>query len=788
MDIRPTGSTSAAIMVIQDVPGEAELRNHSPLEGSAGMEFNRMLSDAGLTRADCFITSLIKNRIRGNVFESQIAMTKKEITPFHVPFYDRFVLPAVLDGLRQLEKEIDLVRPKVILALGNGTLFPLTSKWGIKSWRGSELDYTSPGGHKCKIIPTYSPGYILSVWKDRSISVSDLRRTRNTAYGGPTPELNYNFILRPSFSKVIDTIKTLQTQVEAGPTKLSVDIETRAGHLACTGVAWSKTDAICIPHMCIERASGYWLEEEEAFIAHRLYKLLTHPNAVIIGQNFLYDAQYFIRWFHFWPNLVRDTMIAEHSMYSNMPKGLDYLSSKYTATHVYWKDESKNWDPKIGEDQLWAYNCKDCVITYEVDEVQQSAIDKLGLREVSNFQQDLYHAVLDTMVRGICIDHEAKESFSRQIELAIISRQQQLREIIGRDINIKSPKQMCDFFYREMDQKPIKSRKTGSVTCDDSALERIGQREPLLLPITKLIAELRSLGVFLATFLEAPVDTDRRMRCSFNIAGTETYRFSSSKNAFGSGLNLQNIPSGDEDAADAYLPNVRKIFVPDNNMEFFDIDLDSSDLRVVVWESDASEMKAMFREGLKPYVEIAKEYYRDPTITKHHPSYKLFKALAHGTNYLGTASGLAGRIGLTVSDTDRIQKWYYGKFPQIQKWQDDIKAQVRGRKYVQNIFGYRWNVLDRIEGTIDNQAVAWIGQSTTACVINRGYCALHRNEPRIEVLLQVHDSLGGQYPIAIREEAKEKIRHHCAIRLPYEDPLIIPIGVKTSTLSWGDCS
>jgi DNA polymerase I-like protein with 3'-5' exonuclease and polymerase domains len=36
------------------------------------------------------------------------------------------------------------------------------------------------------------------------------------------------------------------------------------------------------------------------------------------------------------------------------------------------------------------------------------------------------------------------------------------------------------------------------------------------------------------------------MRCTYNLAGTETFRFSSSEDAFGFGTNLQNIPKGDE--------------------------------------------------------------------------------------------------------------------------------------------------------------------------------------------------------------------------------------------------
>ena len=57
--------------------------------------------------------------------------------------------------------------------------------------------------------------------------------------------------------------------------KLAVDIETRAGHTACIGIAWSKADALCIPLMDSMKKSGYWSEQEEATILYALYKILT---------------------------------------------------------------------------------------------------------------------------------------------------------------------------------------------------------------------------------------------------------------------------------------------------------------------------------------------------------------------------------------------------------------------------------------------------------------------------------------------------------------------------------
>jgi DNA polymerase I-like protein with 3'-5' exonuclease and polymerase domains/uracil-DNA glycosylase len=766
MEIRPSGPPNARVMVVVDCPSYSDLHKEEFLAGSGGMEFNKMLAEVGLNRSECFVTSVVRRSIPGADISSVIATRKADITPMHRPIHSKMALEPYLTGVHLLEREIDLVKPRVILALGNGALFALTGKWGISSWRGSELRYTSPGGHECIVLPTRDGGYINSVWKDRGVVLQDLRRAKAASLRETLPPPRaYNFIIRPNFSKAVSTLNTLLRSADEAVVKLAVDIETRGGHIACVGIGWSLLDAICIPLMR-DGNQHYWLTEEEAFIAHLLYRLLTHSNVEVIGQNFLYDAQYFYRHLHFIPRFKRDTMITQHTLRNAGAKGLDFLSSLWCEEHIYWKDESKDWDPKLGEEQLWVYNCKDCVITFEVDEAQGKAVSSLSaswpaLQEILDFQQSLFYPVLNTMNRGIRVDQSSRERLSAELAGSISEREQWIETAVGHPLNIKSPKQMTDFFYRELAQKEIRSRKTKGLTADDAALEKLGQREPLLLPLLGRVAELRSLGVFRSTFIEAPTDTDGRMRCSFNIGGTATYRFSSSQNAFNSGMNLQNLPSGDEEGlhSSTPMPNIRKLFLPDHGYEFFDIDLDSADLRIVVEEADVGEMREWLREGKKPYVEVAKEYYKDPTIDKNHPSYKFFKAFCHATHYLGTPHGMADRINqhcrmygipsLTVVEIERLQKWYFDKFRPIKDWHEKIKTQVSQHRFVENIFGYRMWFMDRIEGNVFNEAVASIPQSTVACLINRGYVNLHNNHPEIEVLLQVHDSLAGQYPTEI---------------------------------------
>jgi DNA polymerase I-like protein with 3'-5' exonuclease and polymerase domains/uracil-DNA glycosylase len=779
-------------MIVGEAPGEHEEREGIPFVGASGSELDRMLKEAGILRSTCFVTNVVRVRPPGNDIGVFFAQRKSDRTMQHIEWQGKWALPVVLDGIELLKREIELCQPNVIIALGNTALWALTGHWGITSWRGSQLSCNLPLalGYQPKVIPTYHPALILRQWTWRQTSVHDFKRaalhSKSREYNPP----DYDFITRPDYATAAGILDGLLAETEKGELNLVGDLETRAGHIACLGVAWNKRSALCIPFMCVERPEGYWNLDEETGLVWRIMKLSKHPNVKWCFQNGLYDAQYFWRHWAFVPNIVHDTMLSHHSIFANSQKSLDYLASMYCDHYVYWKDESKDWDPKVGEDQLWEYNCKDCVYTFEVWQEELKTLRALQpswpkLEAVHAFQQSLFRPVLKTMNKGIRTDNKRRGEMALTLQEEIASRQAWINDMVGQPVNPGSPLQMQNLFYGLFGQKPI--FKDGRITCNEEALTKVAEREPLLRPLVRKILEYRSLGVFLGTFVGGALDADGRFRCSYNIAGTETYRFSSSKNAFGSGFNFQNIPSGGDDGDGLDLPNVRTLFIPDPGNTFFDIDLSSADLRIVTWESDCREMKAMLREGKNPYVEVAKEYYRDPTITKKHPRYRDFKSLAHGTHYLGTPPGLAGRIGLSVHEVERIQAWYFGKFPEIKRWQEDFKDQVAKRRYIENVFGNRIYIFDRIQGNVFNEAIAWLPQSTVGCLINRAYVAIDAELPQVDVLLQVHDSLAGQFPTHLKDWAIGEIVRLSQIPLPYDDPLVIPVGVKTSNVSWGDC-
>ena len=795
--IRAIGNAAAKVALVGEFPQEQDILRGEPFCGSPGVELNKMLAEAGIHRETCFITMVCNERAPRGKVEGLVATKKKDITPAHVLYNGKWVLPAVVEGIERIKRELLAVKPDVVCAIGNLAMWALTGEWGVNQWRSSIMESTLIPG--MKVIPTLSPTVLQAQWKLRSLIVHDLKRVSRHIGKPKVTRLNYSTVIRPSFEIAVFQLKSLiikaQVQISLDQRlKLGADIETRAGHIACIAFAWSNTESICIPLMCVSNKEGYWPLEEEAQLIFMMIQLMSLVE--IIGQNWNYDAQYIYRHWHFLCPNTTDTMIEQHTCFSNLPKNLAHLSSMYLEDHLYWKDDRTNWTegPKgEGENKFWEYNCMDAMRTLAIHEVLTHVVKSLGMVELNEFQQKLTKVVLKTMNRGIRVDNSARMAFSSELQAAEAERKAWLLEVIGHEVNIKSPKQMAALFYTELGQKEVKHRNADggmSVTTNDEALHKIASREPLMIPLTKRIAELRSIGVFHSTFVQAPLDVDGRIRTSFNVAGTETYRFSSSKNAFGTGLNCQNIPKGGElEDGGLDLPNVRKLFIPDQNHTMFDIDLDSADLRIVTWESGCKWMKEQFAAKRKPYVEVMKEYYHDQSMTKdsHPREYAMFKSLCHGTNYLGTADGIAPRIGLLVHETERIQKWYFGLNPEIKAWQDRIKKQVTKQRYVANAFGYKNFFFDKIEGTIFNQAVAWIPQSTVACLINRAYVNINDNLPEVEVLLQVHDSLMGQFDSLHGDWAVRRIVEESQIVIPYDDPLVIPVGIVTSRESWGDC-
>jgi hypothetical protein len=266
--------------------------------------------------------------------------------------------------------------------------------------------------------------------------------------------------------------------------------------------------------------------------------------------------------------------------------------------------------------------------------------------------------------------------------------------------------------------------------------------------------------------------------------GTETFRLTSSKNNFGRGTNLLNISGSGVSHSGNKVPNLKQCITPPSGYTAFDCDLARADLQVVVWEADDADLKAKMREGVDIHYENAKDVFgiAIPTDLQREKA----KTFVHLTDYGGAARTCAIKVGCTVHEADMAQRRWFAAHPGIKKWHIRILEALTNGRTIVNAFGYRMVFFDRVEGLLP-QALAWLPQSTIAILASKIHMAMEEQVEGLQVWLQVYDSVAGVYPTVHEGQCLAAMQKAWQIVVPYDDPLIIPMGLKTSTMSFGDC-
>lgn len=155
------GSPDASIFFIGEQPGDKEDRAGAPFVGPAGNIFNKCLEEAGIDRSECYVTNAVKHfkfRLRG----------KRRM-------HQRPNAGEVQACRWWLNGELDLVRPRLIVALGATAANSIAPrKFKVMRDRGTILPF-----EEYALLLTVHPSYLLRVRDDmalqRELFVRDLR-------------------------------------------------------------------------------------------------------------------------------------------------------------------------------------------------------------------------------------------------------------------------------------------------------------------------------------------------------------------------------------------------------------------------------------------------------------------------------------------------------------------------------------------------------------------------------------------------------------------------------------
>jgi hypothetical protein len=351
--------------------------------------------------------------------------------------------------------------------------------------------------------------------------------------------IKHDYIIGDTKDKVLSYFDELLNLPEG--IVISIDIETFFFNIIdCIGFAYEGKRGMCLP-LCTRTNANYWSYEDEEDIMLKLFEVLNSKQvqSSTVGQNFSYDAQFIYRFWGIKIQAYHDTMVLNHVLFNDMQKSLGILASIYCDEYLYWKGEVDQ-----GDTERWVYNIKDVCWTRQVLANQLPVLAERGQKAIDfyHFQQrEISPCLLEMTYRGLDIDIQLKQQYHDELQALMFKAESLFNEILSYSctdvtINLRSSKQIHHFFTNLLGMP---------TSCKFSAGDMVEHLEkyPQYVPFFTLLLEFRSLKVYVTTFLGANLDDDGKMRTSYGVAGTKSYRLSSRKNSFGNGLNMANVPS-----------------------------------------------------------------------------------------------------------------------------------------------------------------------------------------------------------------------------------------------------
>lgn len=422
------------------------------------------------------------------------------------------------------------------------------------------------------------------------------------------------------------------------------------------------------------------------------------------------------------------------------------------------------------------YNGLDGCITREVLDALEAAHGSgpnMPCSTTYAFERALQAPYLEIMLRGLKVDETSRRSAVASLRQRLINLggdkdlnqhgllQRYAYAVWGKPLNPRSTQQLIEFFYTKMrlPEQTIRQKGVTKVSMNRETLEKL-EVYYYAQPIIATILRIRDLTKQLQVF-ETEIDPDGRWRCSYNIAGTENGRSSSSKSSEGTGNNLQNID-----------PALRYVFVADPGWKLANIDAAQSEARDVGWlhgtlfgdwtyldncesgDLHTSNCRLIWPElpwtgNLKQDLEIAeRDFY-------YGFSYRdMSKRGGHLTNYYGTAWTAARNLKVHIRVMETFREKYLAAFPAFPRWWTWVGQQLQLHTELTTPFGFRRTFFGRPgDDTTLREAIACVPQSMTAQRVNLGLWRIWKYMPEVKVLGNGFDSILFQY----REEDEERI-------------------------------
>jgi len=362
---------------------------------------------------------------------------------------------------------------------------------------------------------------------------------------------------------------------------------------------------------------------------------------------------------------------------------------------------------------------------------------------LDEIETPLYPIVQSMNSVGFLMDKKLLEKKSEFFNKKIIELEKQIFEMAGGEFNVKSPKQLSEVLFEQLEipSKGLKKTPKGVISTAESELSKISDQHEII----GLILQYRELTKLTSTYIDniiPMIADDGRLRTTFMQVGTVTGRMSSKD------PNLQNIPTGG-----TYGNEIREVFIASPGTKLVSYDYSQVELRAAAMLSGDKKLVEIFKNNEDVHTRVAKEMFGEETPDGRRKA----KVINFGILYGMGANALRKNLGEENTTSDEARAYldtYFERFSGLAAYLENVKEYVREHGYSETLYG-RKRFFPKINSKVpfikameERMAInAPIQGTATADIIKlsmidvQEFITKNKLEKVVSMIAQVHDEL-----------------------------------------------
>ncbi len=400
-----------------------------------------------------------------------------------------------------------------------------------------------------------------------------------------------------------------------------------------------------------------------------------------------------------------------------------------------------------------------------------------GTALLADVELPLIDVIADVERVGIAVDRAYLEKLEERFATGVREAATSAYEVIGKEINLGSPKQLQVVLFDELQMPKTKRTKTGYTTDADSLQALFEKTEHPFLAYLLAHRDATRLRQTVEGLLKTISATDGRIHTTFNQTIAATGRLSSTD------PNLQNIPIRTEEGR-----RIREAFVVGEGFEaLMSADYSQIEMRIMAHVSEDAGLIEAFNSGEDFHSVTAARVFSVEASEVTQEQRAKIKAMNYGLAYGLSAYGLSQQLKIGVDEAKGLMEEYFERFGGVRDYLRSIVLEAGKSGYTETILGRRRYLPDL---TSDNRQRREMAermalnapiQGSAADVIKMAMlkvdASLRSEGLQSRMLLQVHDELVFEIAPGERDALEKLVRRDMGSAVEMAVPLDVSVGV-----------